>query len=64
MRKEEEEREEGERWIEKGDWNERLKSREAERVCSEVVGGFESVWEGWRERLFGDVAVNGVDLAV
>jgi hypothetical protein len=51
MRKEEEEREEGELWLEKGNWGERLKSREAAGVCGDVVGGFEEVCNGWRARL-------------
>ncbi|KAK2747539.1 hypothetical protein FQN57_002032 [Myotisia sp. PD_48] len=58
MRREEEAREEGTRWIEKGDWNKRLEEREAGRVCRDVVSGFEAVCGEWRARLFGpDVAV-------
>jgi len=51
IRRDVEEAEEGVRWIETGDWDERLKDREAARVCGEVVGGFEEVCAGWRERL-------------
>ncbi|MCJ1243097.1 hypothetical protein MMC30_000294 [Trapelia coarctata] len=51
MKREIEEAEAGERWLEIGGWNERLKDREAARVCGEVVGGFEEVCKGWRERL-------------
>ena len=51
MRREVKEAEEGVRWIETGGWDERLKDREAARVCGEVVGGFEEVCAGWRERL-------------
>jgi hypothetical protein len=51
MRKEEEEREQGERWLEKENWGERLQKRECAGVCRDVVGGFEKVCEGWRERL-------------
>ena len=51
LRKEEEEREEGVRWIEKGKWDQRLASRECQAVCGDVVGGFEEVCNGWRERL-------------
>lgn len=51
MREEEELREEGERWLARGNWGERLKKRECAHVCREVVGGFEEVCNGWRARL-------------
>ncbi|ELR05981.1 hypothetical protein GMDG_01942 [Pseudogymnoascus destructans 20631-21] len=51
LRKEEERREEGERWLRRGGWGDRLGKRECARVCGEVVGGFEEVCEGWRRRL-------------
>lgn len=44
-------REEGERWLTKGNWGERLQKRECAGVCGEVIGGFEEVCNGWRERL-------------
>ncbi|OJD12293.1 hypothetical protein AJ78_07084 [Emergomyces pasteurianus Ep9510] len=53
MRREEEGREEGTRWIEKGDWDRRLQEREAGRMCGDVVSGFEAVCGEWRARLFG-----------
>ncbi|KAE8157935.1 hypothetical protein BDV40DRAFT_35551 [Aspergillus tamarii] len=53
LRREEEGREEGTRWIEKGDWDRRLRDREAGRECGDVVSGFEAVCGEWRERLFG-----------
>ena len=53
LRREEEGREEGSRWIERGDWDRRLKDREAGRLCGDVVSGFEAVCGEWRERLFG-----------
>ncbi|EAW08217.1 uncharacterized protein ACLA_029450 [Aspergillus clavatus NRRL 1] len=56
LRREEEGREEGTRWIEKGDWDRRLRDREAGRVCYDVVSGFEAVCGEWRERLFGAAA--------
>ncbi|MBE3043906.1 hypothetical protein IMZ48_15295 [Candidatus Bathyarchaeota archaeon] len=52
LRHEEELREEGERWITRGDWGERLEKRECAAVCGDVVGGFEEVCNGWREKLF------------
>lgn len=51
LKREWEEREEGIRWVESGGWEERLRTRECARVCGEVVGGFEEVCNGWRERL-------------
>ena len=51
LRADEELREEGERWLDRGDWGARLARRECAGVCGEVVGGFEKVCESWRERL-------------
>ncbi|KAI0396184.1 hypothetical protein F5Y17DRAFT_473237 [Xylariaceae sp. FL0594] len=51
MRREEELKEEGERWLAKGNWGERLQNRECAGVCRDVVGGFEEVCNGWRARL-------------
>ncbi|RMJ20906.1 hypothetical protein PHISP_08225, partial [Aspergillus sp. HF37] len=53
LRREEEGREEGTRWIERGDWDRRLREREAGTVCGDVVSGFEAVCGEWREKLFG-----------
>jgi len=50
-RREVEGRERARAWIESGGWDERLRRREGARVCGEVVGGFEEVCRGWRERL-------------
>ncbi|KAL9130954.1 MAG: hypothetical protein Q9217_001000 [Psora testacea] len=55
MRREAEAREEAVRWIEKGDWDQRLAGRECARVCGDVVGGFEEVCNGWRKRLVGEI---------
>ncbi|KAF2741386.1 hypothetical protein EJ04DRAFT_453804 [Polyplosphaeria fusca] len=44
-------REQGVRWIERGDWDRRLKEREAKRACGSVVDGFEEVCGMWRKRL-------------
>ncbi|KAL7625588.1 hypothetical protein AAE478_004808 [Parahypoxylon ruwenzoriense] len=51
MKREEELKEEGERWLTKGNWGERLQKRECAGICREVVGGFEEVCNGWRARL-------------
>lgn len=57
MKREEEEREEGELWLTKGNWGERLGNRECAGVCGDVVGGFEEVCNGWRERLLAQAEV-------
>ena len=51
MKREAELKEEGERWLTRGNWGERLEKRECAGVCGEVIGGFEEVCNGWRERL-------------
>ncbi|KAI1822838.1 hypothetical protein F4861DRAFT_359546 [Xylaria intraflava] len=51
MRREEELKEEGERWLTRGNWGERLQKRECAGVCRDVVGGFEEVCNIWRARL-------------
>lgn len=51
IRKEDELREQGEEWLTRGNWSERLEKRECASVCGEVIGGFEDVCNGWRERL-------------
>ncbi|UNI24473.1 hypothetical protein JDV02_010214 [Purpureocillium takamizusanense] len=51
MRREDELREEGERWLSRGNWGERLQKRECAGVCGEVIGGFEDVCNGLRQRL-------------
>ncbi|KAJ6444197.1 WD domain-containing protein [Purpureocillium lavendulum] len=51
MRREDELREEGERWLSRGNWGARLQKRECAGVCGEVIGGFEDVCNGWRQRL-------------
>ncbi|KAI0200995.1 hypothetical protein F4808DRAFT_460201 [Astrocystis sublimbata] len=51
IRREEELKEEGERWLARGNWGERLQNRECAGVCRDVVGGFEEVCDTWRARL-------------
>ncbi|KAL2863878.1 uncharacterized protein BJX67DRAFT_362396 [Aspergillus lucknowensis] len=60
LRREEEGCEEGTRWIEKGDWDRRLKEREAGRECGDVVSGFEAFCGEWKEKLFGAAATEAV----
>ncbi|KAI1938724.1 hypothetical protein LOZ12_004045 [Ophidiomyces ophidiicola] len=57
MRQEDEAREEGIRWIEKGGWDARIAEREAGVICQSVVSGFEAVCGEWRDRLFGAAEV-------
>lgn len=57
LRREAEAREEAIRWVEKGNWDKRLAGRECARVCGDVVGGFEEVCAGMRERLIGGLEV-------
>lgn len=44
-------KEQGVRFIEKGDWDRRLEEREAKMACRGVVDGFEEVCDSWRKRL-------------
>lgn len=59
IRLEEELRDEGVRWIEKGNWDKRLQERECKSVCSDVVRGFERVCDDWRERLLSSAEEGG-----
>lgn len=51
MRRDEELKQQGERWLDQENWGERLSKRECAGVCREVIGGFEEVCNDWRERL-------------
>lgn len=51
MRRDDALREEGELWLSRGNWSERLEKRECASVCDEITGGFEEVCDGWRARL-------------
>ena len=42
---------EGREFIEQGDWDRRLREREAKRACGEVMEGFEEACTLWRKRL-------------
>ena len=56
LHREDEDRDEGVHWIEAGNWNRRLKEREAGRVCGDIVNGFETICTEWKEKLFGNTA--------
>ncbi len=51
-------RDDGIRWIEHGDWQARLARRECAGVCQDVVGGFEEVCQGWRDRLLASASAS------
>jgi hypothetical protein len=50
-KRENEKTKEGHEYIEHGDWDRRLKEREAKRACANVLDGFEDVCGQWRKRL-------------
>lgn len=50
-KRENERTKEAQEYIEHGDWNRRLKEREAKRACANVLEGFEDVCGQWRKRL-------------
>jgi len=49
--------EESRRWIETGDCQTKLASRESGAACQEVLSGFETLCNEWREKLFGSVEI-------
>ena len=56
IRRDEEDRDIGVRWIENGKWDRRLREKEARRICGEVVDGFESTCDMWKSRIMNSVA--------
>ncbi|KAL8765136.1 MAG: hypothetical protein Q9209_007694 [Squamulea sp. 1 TL-2023] len=52
-------REEGIQWVERGNWNRRLSSRECRTICKDVVGGFEEVCEQWEKSIGEDFTNSG-----
>ncbi|ROT34812.1 hypothetical protein SODALDRAFT_329462 [Sodiomyces alkalinus F11] len=56
LKRESDLRKEGELWLSRGNWSERLQKRECASVCGEVVGGFEELCNGWRTRLLDQAA--------
>lgn len=51
LKREEELCAQGQQWLEKGNWGERLRKRECAHVCGEVVGGFEEVCNNIRAQM-------------
>ncbi|CAE7205004.1 hypothetical protein PTTW11_09211 [Pyrenophora teres f. teres] len=52
---------EGQDYIEHGDWDRRLREREAKRACASVLDGFEDVCGKWRKRLCEGLGVASQD---
>lgn len=50
-KRENEKTQEGQEFIEQGDWDRRLREREAKRACASVLDGFEDACGAWRKRL-------------
>ncbi|KAI4262826.1 MAG: hypothetical protein L6R42_002008, partial [Xanthoria sp. 1 TBL-2021] len=44
-------RDEGIRWVERGNWDQRLSNRECGNICEDVVGGFREVCEWWEKSI-------------
>lgn len=44
-------REEGDRWLVRGNWGERLARRECAHICGEVMGGFEEACDQFSRKL-------------
>ncbi|KAF9699095.1 hypothetical protein EKO04_002943 [Ascochyta lentis] len=55
---------EGREFIEQGDWDRRLREREAKRACGEVMEGFEEACGLWRKRLCEGLGVASQDFPV
>ncbi|KAL8848788.1 MAG: hypothetical protein Q9221_006208 [Calogaya cf. arnoldii] len=44
-------REDGMRWVERGNWDQRLSNRECKNICEDVVGGFREACEWWEKSI-------------
>ncbi|KAL8934382.1 MAG: hypothetical protein Q9211_005255 [Gyalolechia sp. 1 TL-2023] len=51
FRRESQMRDEGIRWVEKGNWDTRLSNRECGAICEDVVDGFKNACETWEEAI-------------
>ena len=58
LQQEEEAREEGIRYLDQGDWDQRICQREAQALCGDIVAGFETTCDAWRYRLFGTLSTD------
>ena len=52
-------RDEAIKWIENGQWQDRLARKECANVCRDILEGFEEVCKGYRERLVGAMVAAG-----
>lgn len=64
LRKEEEMREEGHRYLLKGGWDEKLRSRQASQECKDVLDEFERFCEDYRSKLVKMDEAQAVGVAV
>lgn len=51
LKKETEVREEGIRWVERGDWDAKLSKRECGAICGDMVDGFRDVCDTWERTI-------------
>lgn len=47
------------RWLERHGWADRLRARQCAQLCGDVVGGFEELCQGWRDRILRQGSVAG-----
>ncbi|QDS71950.1 hypothetical protein FKW77_000950 [Venturia effusa] len=59
-RKEMDSRDDSVRWIEQGCWDQRLRQRDAQSVCNDVLKGFEEHCDQWRTRLSDGLEVDAM----
>ncbi|TID20807.1 hypothetical protein E2P81_ATG05437 [Venturia nashicola] len=59
-RKEMNSRDDSVRWIEQGCWDQRLRQRDAQSVCDDVMKGFEEHCDEWRARLSAGLEVEAM----
>ncbi|KAL8726012.1 MAG: hypothetical protein Q9166_006986 [cf. Caloplaca sp. 2 TL-2023] len=52
-------REEGIRWVERGNWDHRISNRECATICGDLVDGFREICEQWEKTIGDDVANSG-----
>lgn len=55
LRRETRIREEGVRWVERGNWDQKLSNRECGSICGDMVDGFRQVCEQWEKTIREDV---------
>ena len=63
LRQEEDLCEQGIHYLERGDWSHRLRNQQAASSCREIVAGFETTCDTWRDRMLGTMSAAGPTLA-